>query len=251
MMPQYTLASIAVSTMKAGLRPEENEDAWAARGGSWAVADGASEGWDSGLWARTLVQSFTQNPPGPDTFAEWLATTRAHFTPETTRSTQTLAWYAEVKQEQGAFATLVGIALRSTTQGGIRWRAMAVGDSCLFQLRSGNLLTRFPVESPEAFSNAPQLLSTLGNGEPLQPEWLAGTAEPGDEFYLLSDAMAEWFLREYLHGHAPDQQMRTVLSAPTPGPAFAEWVANVRTSKTLKNDDCTMVRIAIDPASEQ
>src|SRR5205085_1984676 len=108
-MARYALAHVAVSVPKAGHRPDENEDAHAAAGGRFAVADGASEGWASGPWARALAAAYAAAAPDPDTFPGWLAAARATFEPPPTAS----SWYAEAKRAQGAFATLLGVTVES------------------------------------------------------------------------------------------------------------------------------------------
>ena len=67
-----------------------------------------------------------------------------------------LPWYAEIKREQGAFATLLGLGVRAPTgqrRGG--WRAVAVGDSCLMHIREGRCLLSFPVQKSADFNNEP------------------------------------------------------------------------------------------------
>lgn len=69
---------IAATVPKAGSRAEENEDAPAgdAKRVRFALADGATEGWQSGGWARHLVKAYVERPPGPADFDQWLAIVR-------------------------------------------------------------------------------------------------------------------------------------------------------------------------------
>jgi len=242
-MPPSLLETVALSVPKAGHRPDENEDAHAAAGGRVAAADGASEGWASGPWARALAAAYVAGPPAPDTFPGWLAAARGGFGPPAAAG----AWYAELKQEQGAFATLLGLTVEPAKAGGVRWRAAAVGDTCLFQVRTGNLLARFPVETPDGFSNHPPLIGSAAGAAP-PPEWYAGRAEPGDVFYLLTDALAEWFLRAAAAGAAPWADLDRATTGPgDPSAAFAAWVESLRGPRLVRNDDCTAVRIRVLP----
>lgn len=241
-MPRFALEHVAVSVPKAGHRPDENEDATAAADGRFAVADGASEGWASGPWAQALAAAYARTPPGPDTYPDWLAAARAGFTPPTGGG----AWYAEAKQEQGAFATLLGVTIEPAKAGGLKWRAAAVGDSCAFQVRSGNLLARFPVETADGFSNRPRLIGSAAGPDGPAPDWYAGRAEPGDAFYLLTDALAEWFLRVAAGGESPWADLDRVTAANgKPSTAFAAWVESLRAARAVRNDDCTAVRVKI------
>src|SRR5215831_16614022 len=97
---------------KAGNRPEENEDAVAAAPDElrFAVADGASESWESGPWAARLAAAFVRCPPTPADFARWLADAR-DWSPPLASAAGPVPWYAAVKQQQGSFAALAGLDL--------------------------------------------------------------------------------------------------------------------------------------------
>src|SRR5262245_46646288 len=97
---------------KAGHRPEENEDAIAAAPEKYrfAIADGATEGWESAAWSAHLARAFVRRSPTPADFPEWLGETRRAWRPRT--SAGPVAWYAAEKSEQGSFATLVGLEVR-------------------------------------------------------------------------------------------------------------------------------------------
>jgi hypothetical protein len=148
---------IAASVAKRGNQPGENEDATAAAPDElrFAVCDGATEGWESGPWAARLAAAFVARPPEPADFPGWLASAR-DWAPDALEGTQ--PWYVAEKREQGSFATLLGLELRRSQNGeGWSWRAVAVGDSCLFHLRGTELAQAFPLESAAAFGNRPAL----------------------------------------------------------------------------------------------
>src|SRR5213078_4855609 len=71
------------SVPKPGHRPDENEDAAAGDPAArrFAVADGASEGWQSGRWAARLAAAFVRRPPAPADFPRWLAAVRKSWKP--------------------------------------------------------------------------------------------------------------------------------------------------------------------------
>src|SRR5262245_25591140 len=124
---------ISETLSKSGHRPEENEDAIASapEKSRFAIADGATEGWESGAWAAHLAHAYIRRPPSPADFPQWLAASRTAWRPRTTSGQA--AWYAAEKQEQGSFATLVGLELRPAAgdDDSWGWKAVAVGDSCL------------------------------------------------------------------------------------------------------------------------
>ena len=182
---------IAATVTKSGNHSDENEDAAAAEsnGRRFAVSDGATEGWESGRWAAHLVAAFIARTPTPANFAEWLTETRANWIPAD--AAESVPWYATVKQEQGSFATLLGLELLHTKWANEwTWKAVAVGDSCLVHVRGGEVKAAFPLTSSGAFGNQPPLVPSASDGECPEPEWLAGRAEPGDLFLLATDAAA-------------------------------------------------------------
>src|SRR3954452_15093376 len=110
---------------KRGHRAEEYEDACAAApaAGRFAVADGASESSFAGLWARLLVEGFVKEAQKPWEETSWLQPLHQRWSAEV--NGRPLPWYAEMKRQEGAFATLLGFALRRPDH----WRAVAVADS--------------------------------------------------------------------------------------------------------------------------
>ncbi len=95
-----------LSLHKHGGTADEYEDGWAADTdrGRFAVADGASESAFAGLWARLLAQSFIA-AARPYDLSGWLSEARRRWSEE--MMGLELPWYAEMKREQGAFATLL------------------------------------------------------------------------------------------------------------------------------------------------
>ncbi|HWE60842.1 MAG TPA: protein phosphatase 2C domain-containing protein [Chloroflexota bacterium] len=171
----------------------------------FAVADGASEASFSGLWARLLVAAYRQGLLTAETLAGALPPLQEAWLNQVTA--RPLRWYAEEKLCAGAFAALAGITLSAATSTpGGAWNAMAIGDSCLIQVRERGILAAFPVERAGAFDNTPPLVSTspwqirpaVADLRRIGGHWL-----PGDVFYLLTNALACWFLGEYERGTHP------------------------------------------------
>src|SRR5947209_6528028 len=144
--------------VKAGNAGDEYEDAlWPevdldrrVSGFRCAVADGASESSFSGEWARLLAQSWSC---GGGSTRRWLAELpRLSRRWEAAIPAGALPWYVQAKIDQGAFAALVGVHVVDSR----RWTAMAVGDSCVVQVRSGRRIASFPYTAPEQFGNRPR-----------------------------------------------------------------------------------------------
>ena len=240
---------VSATISKRGLRPEENEDAIEASPAKlrFAIADGATEGWESGPWATCLAKAFADQPPTPANFPEWLATTQSKWRPR--QDSGPVSWFAEIKQEEGSFATLVGIEFRFSQQPARwAWKAVAIGDSCLFQVREGSLLQVFPITTQEGFGSNPQLVPSLPAIACPEPEWLAGLGQPLDLFILATDAVAA-----HLVALKTPNEWSPVLAAIEKGlqtrdPAtLLEWFPSVQ---AIKNDDLSVIAIQIPGTAE-
>lgn len=240
---------------KEGNHADEYEDAfWPARSGSFtaravrcAVADGATETSFSGQWARQLVQAFGRGRIRTQRLREALVPLRASWW-ESVRQNP-LPWYAEEKLRSGAFASLLGVTLTSEPDSmGVRWTAMAVGDTCLFVVSEGALNVSFPLESSQDFDRSPHLISSL-SGRPgeaeTMPRWNTGMCQPHNTLYLLTDALACWFLTTYEHGGQPWSTLDT-FDGEESHARFADWIAIERRARHIRNDDITMLRMRLE-----
>ena len=215
-----------------------------------AVADGATETSFSGLWADLLARGFCKGRLDPDALAAGLP--RLQRVWRRLVGSRPLPWYAEEKARSGAFAAVAGLTLLPTTAGvgeelpGGRWQALALGDSCLFQVRD-DAFVAFPVAHSTEFGNRPALLSSnpaANAGLADRLPCAAGDWLPGDRFYLMTDALACWFLQATEADERPCDVLREL--AATGGSAgFAGWVDALRAGGGLRNDDVTLVMVEV------
>jgi hypothetical protein len=158
-----------------------------------------------------------------------------------------LSWYAEMKRAQGAHATLLGLAARAPT--GLtpgRWRCLAVGDSCLVRVRDGRRPLAFPLRKSADFGNHPRLLGSRPGPTPAF-ELSRGSCRPGDRLYLMTDALAQWFLMRYEQGRRPWNDLAALVSRPEAGAEFHAWVEGRRDRGGLRNDDVTLLAVGPIP----
>lgn len=221
---------------------------------TFGLADGATEGMFSGVWAEILVKSFCRaKDMHPDmslvlakASASWNSWMR-NYLAERERRKKPIQWFEEPGLKAGGFSTLLGLVLTDgEDSNGGKWWALAVGDTCVFQVREKGLITSFPMESSSSFSSTPSLVCSnaarnariLEANKTCQAEWHAG-----DRFYLMTDAIACWFLREYEEGNQP------FLSFPYADGALGEdfelWADSLRSAKQMRNDDVTLIDIEI------
>ncbi len=219
-------------TPKAGHTPDEYEDAYAGdpERGRFAIADGASESAFAGDWARILVRAYVRTP---GSWSRWLPAARRRWRAK--HQDLDLPWYAEAKFAEGAFATLLGIGFA-----GEQWQAEAIGDSCLFQVRDHCLRRAFPVRRSAEFGNQPNLLGSRpkGNTQLLTKRiHLTGDWRQGDVLFLMTDALAQWFLKKIEDRGQPWK----VLQALETEAQFAQWLENLRAARQIRNDDVTLI----------
>ncbi|HWW16748.1 MAG TPA: protein phosphatase 2C domain-containing protein [Candidatus Dormibacteraeota bacterium] len=240
---------------KAGNPQEEYEDAfWPRRVVlgerhaelSVAVADGATESSFSGVWARQLVHAYCRGILNSDNVRDSLLKKQQAWARFAKR--KPLPWYAEEKVREGAFSTILGFSMRDgvgTRAAGL-WEAFAVGDSCLVQIRDEMLLTRFPLSTSADFTNNPFLLGSnpeANVGIDSQTRIEGGNWQSGDNFYLMTDALAAWFFRAAENDQTPWRVFRDLNTDELP---FRPWVDQLRKKNEMRNDDVTLYRIEID-----
>jgi len=241
---------------KLGNRPEQYEDAcWPRRRlcreaqlCRFAIADGATESAFSGLWARMLVRAFVRGKLGAPDETLVLARLQREWLRQVTRTE--LPWYLEEKVYRGAFSSLTGLTLACDASGlteGV-WSATAVGDSCLFQISDGRLALAWPIDRSDLFGSRPVLVASVSIGNVKLGEHvksISGNWRTGDEFYLMTDAIGSWFIREVEGGRAAADLAREVDSIGGQA-SFEKWVAGLHESRKLRNDDITLLRIRVD-----
>jgi serine/threonine protein phosphatase PrpC len=240
---------------KRGNTTDEYEDASAgdAARGRFAVADGVTESSFAGDWAKLLVEHYVEQPVKHDAWQAWLSGPRQQWKHRI--GSQALPWYAEEKRESGAFATFLGLELKTLTLAGSpptsrrRWSAVAVGDSCVFHVRGGRLLTSFPITNAEAFGNDP---AVLGSVDPTGPHrdpiatWTGGDWHEGDTLALATDALAQWLLRRAQLKKPLGPALDRWLDQSSSEDDFASWITELRQSGQLRNDDVTLLMVAFD-----
>ncbi len=250
-VPGMPVAYRAFRLPRQGHGLEECQDAWAgdAECGRFALADGAAESPYSSLWAQLLVEEFVRQSERLPSWASWLpslqdrwakkaSATAAETSPDPFLS---VPWYLEAGLSQGAFATFLGLVIEPR-----RWYAVAVGDSCLFQVRQDELIRAFPLTRAADFSNAPWLVgSRTSPSEVPHKNGLQqmGDCQAGDCLWLMTDALAQWFLTQAEAGGKPWLALAPLAQPAGDEHAFAFWIEGLRAARQLRNDDVTLLAI--------
>ncbi len=199
-----------------------------------AVADGAGGSLFSREWARELARLYGDS-----------LTSEALWEAARQRWSQQIAgvdlpWYLEARRSEGAQAAFIGVTCHRDGT----WQATAAGDSCLLHRRGDALLTVFPLTHADDFSKTPALWAT--HAQPAQnasaTRFIEGRWEPGDSLYLMTDALALWFLREKEGGEYPWVWLDSILSDKD----FRQRVKILRENSRLRGDDTTLLHLHFD-----
>ena len=252
-------------TPKKGNSQDEYEDAYgcAVDDGRFAIADGATESSFAEIWSTILTQKFISAPPAgqpppEQSLIDWVSPLQQEW--HANIMWDRLPWFAEEKARKGAFATFLGMEFileeeeeegvmdkllfmfKKQKQGGLRWKALTIGDSNMYQIRNDELLTSWPLTKGIQFTHRPTLISS--NPESNEGVWdhfiyETGEFEEGDTFILATDAIAKWFLDRVELGEKPWQTLAKIKSEQD----FENLVAELRSGLKMQNDDTTIISV--------
>jgi hypothetical protein len=255
---------LSFQVQKDGSSPQECEDAFfistdgETEGGTAefrvGLADGATESAFSKQWAELLVAEVVDGALFSALFhpsSEWSAGfSRIRRAWRDQVMGHDLPWYLEQKVDEGAFAAVLGVQFTDRTSRNRRRRAMhvravAIGDTCMFHVRDGLMLSGFPLDSAQDFSNRPFLVGTRSATDHIMGDHMRryrAVYLDGDHFYLATDALAHFILRQIEEGVPIWDQIDELANEPGQD-AFDDWIYRARRWGHMRNDDVTLVKI--------
>jgi hypothetical protein len=148
-----------------------------------------------------------------------------------------LPWHAEEKVLEGSFATLLGVTVSER-----HWRAIAVGDTCLFHVRDGAMLSSFPYTASAEFSASPVLVCTAARSAQSMTDAIRlaeGELRAGDVIVMATDGLAEWLLRSVESARQPWHIFDGGRDA------LQLLVDEERASRRMRNDDVGCAWLAV------
>lgn len=233
------------SCPKDPLGDDINEDKSAFNGpnGTLALCDGASESFDSSVWAQILADTFARDPA---VTPEWLAGALAEYVSR--HDFPSMSWSRQASYERGSFSTLLGA---QHIPGNATVEVLAVGDSLAVLADGSRFVSSWPYTDPERFKDRPTLFATL-------PEHNAFVAAPdfwtarGTHFDLstfdsprlvcVTDALGEWLLRQVQLGEDGLARLLTLASEEE----LVALVVGERYAGRMRVDDSTLIIAAFD-----
>ena len=225
--------------------PSSNEDHFEVSedGLRVALCDGASDSYNSRLWAKIISRKFASDPRfSPDWLSDALREyVAAHDFP-------TMSWSQQAAFERGSFCTLLGIE-HDTINHAVD--VFAVGDSISILIDEDRFVAAWPFDDPERFKEHPTLFATLTQhndfvGEPgfwgrsVTTFHMRNYRNP--RLLCMTDAIGEWALRHALAG--TDGIARLV--ALTTEEQLCSLVREERAAKRMRVDDSTLIVLSFE-----
>ena len=232
----------------------------------YAVADGVSNSFIPGPWARIIARGFVEQPrvfEQKEVFQQWLsnaaqawqALITQRWIPMINEQRHALGesiedWGRELRR--GAQTTLVGCTIAPAQDMLLAVRVCAIGDALFLLFRphaseQWTLVSSYPLNDPDAFTHMPDTLATIVRPDLLELAWERRKVETfmaqrGDLLVLASDTLARWLLIQ-AQQHSP--RLISLLT----GASQAEFSRIVREElhekRIEEDDDMTMLVIPL------
>ena len=225
---------------------------------SVAVSDGMSQSFFQKIWAENLVDAFVNNP-GWNLYGEqcneflkelqgkWLEKVLDRIEEQKHDGTKENIIYRNEKfvaQGKSAGATLLGVRFV-----GANWHCQVLGDSCLIEIKDGEIVQICTSQEGDEFDNFPDHFDSnpKQSGKGYVKEF-KGTLETDSVLLLVSDPFSD-FLNERRKKGSVKELVDALLNIGT-HEDFEKLVSDWRTTKGMHNDDSTLVVIRYDGNTE-
>lgn len=218
----------------------------------FAISDGVTSSFLPSMWAELLVREFvaTEGPLKKDD-PLFLSQIQDKWFDEAEKfaNKDGQAWFIKTFFEEGrsAAATFAGIHFYLDNQKPY-WEAVAIGDSFLFFIRgttevqnvvdTGNLEIAVPDKTNFTFDNYPEHLDSISSKPKGKYSFITDVALQEGTFLLMTDALAEWFIKDRPNAMIQIKQWDTHES-------FIKHIKKLRRSKKINNDDSSILIIEV------
>ncbi|AJK47069.1 hypothetical protein [Burkholderia plantarii] len=226
--------------------PDANEDALAISIDSkrFALSDGASDSFDSKLWARLVANRFVDDP---GLNVPWVDGVLADY--ESVHDFSGMSWSKQAAFERGSFTTLLGGEYFADHHA---VELFAIGDSVVLLIDDDRLVDAWPLDDPSQFQERPSLLSTIRrhngfleagdfwtrHGKTLHLERLTAPL-----LLCMTDALGEWALRSSTRDNGDGLRELASLRSEE---QLAELVLRERAAKRMRVDDSTLLALSFE-----
>lgn len=209
----------------------------------FAISDGVSKSFFPKVWAEALVNNWVEKEwESDENYIEYCQRDWLRKVTEIVNKPET-KWFTRnaFNRKEAGLATFVGLQFYEKSKKWY-WKANALGDSFLFFVPSNlkdfetEVLKLSSKSEPIVFDNFPDYLSSIGNKHhgKKQPK---GEVLTEGTFFLMTDALAEWFINEQKNAIHKTEVWQSQLD-------FERFISEERLSK-LGNDDSAILIIKV------
>jgi hypothetical protein len=209
----------------------------------FSVSDGVSKSFFPKIWSEILVNKFVERTDLKE--SELIKTCQEEWQKRIDEivSLPNTKWFtkSQYNRKDPALATFVGLQFFEKEK---KWSAWARGDSFLFFVPNDfkdykKELVKLSSKGEQiVFDNFPDYFSSIGDNHKGKIEILSNQKLFNGNFYLMTDALAEWFINE---GENAIGKI-TVWQSQTD---FERYIEQAIEDKKLTNDDCAILCIEL------
>ncbi|PQJ69653.1 hypothetical protein [Polaribacter butkevichii] len=210
----------------------------------FAISDGVSKSFFPKIWADVLVNKWVDSKEFDE--AKFILDCQKDWLNQVTEivNKPDSKWFTKnaFNRKESGLATFVGLRFYKKKKEWF-WKADALGDSFLFFVPkkikdfSKECIVLSSKQEPIVFDNFPDYLSSLGNNHKGEKQLKENLLTSGT-FYLMTDALAEWFLNE-------KEDAISKINVWQNQKDFERFVVEERYNKKLGNDDSAILMITI------
>ena len=211
----------------------------------FAISDGVSKSFFPKIWADVLVNRWVDSKEFDE--AQFILDCQKEWLKQVTEivNKPNAKWFTKnaFNRKESGLATFVGLRFYKKKKEWF-WKANALGDSFLFFVPkeikdfSRECIVLSSKQEPIVFDNYPDYLSSLGINHKGKKQLEENPITAGT-FYLMTDALAEWFLNE--KGNAISK-----ISVWKNQKDFERFVDEERHNEKLWNDDSAILIISLE-----
>lgn len=215
----------------------------------YAIADGVTRSFFPKMWADLLVKSFCEETAlslEKQNWEEWITSFQQKWLEQaisTVQKTKRFISIDRLSRSESAASTFVGLEIDRTKA---KWKAMIIGDSCLFHFRDSGLKGSYLVKKSEDFTNRPGIFASFAKDSLGHPSFVTESVNPGDIFILTTDALAKWIIQHDEVGKL--DYAFAQLTSIEKEEQFEDFVEEARESDgiCLVSDDVALILISVE-----
>lgn len=209
----------------------------------FSVSDGVSKSFFPKVWSEILVTQFVERTDLKETELIKVCQEEWQKRIDEIVSMPDTKWFtkSQYNRKDPALATFVGLQIFEKEK---KWSASALGDSFLFFVPKGfkdyqkELVKLSSKTEPIVFDNFPDYLTSIGDNHKGTIEKLRSQKMVDGSFYLMTDALAEWFINEGENAIGKITVWKSQAD-------FERFITQAIDDNQLTNDDCAILCIEL------